>query len=91
MSRIVPTPRKPGRAPAMLLALAGLLTAFAVRAGALPSVADRELAAASERVAREASADALVALAAGFMRKARETGDASHYDRASAALDRAVA
>jgi tetratricopeptide (TPR) repeat protein len=89
MSPIAPTPvRKPGRAPAILLALAGLLP---VGAGGVPTAADRELAAATRQVEPHATPDALVALSAAFMRKARETGDASHYERAAAALDRAVA
>jgi len=80
--------RKPGRALAVLLALAGLLP-FA--AGAAPTAADREIAAAVRRAERAPSPDALVALTAAFMRKARETGDPSYYDRAAAALDRALA
>ena len=79
---------KPGRALAATLALAGLLPAAAVAA---PTAADRAVADAERGVARAASPDALVALGAAFMRKARETGDPSYYDRAAAAVDRALA
>jgi tetratricopeptide (TPR) repeat protein len=80
--------RKPGGAPAAMLALVGLLPVVALAA---PTAADRALADAERRVARAASPDALVALASAFMRKARETGDPQHYERAGAALDRALA
>ena len=79
---------KPGRALAAMLALAGLLPALA---HAVPSAADRAMADAQAAVQRVPTADALVDLAAAFMRKARETGDPGYYGHAAAALDRAVA
>ena len=51
-------------------------------AAAVASTADRELGEASRRIERDVSPDAFVALASAFMRKARETGDPSYYDRA---------
>ena len=88
MIRITPSlPPRPGRALAATLALAGLLPALA---GAAPTAADRALTSAEHRVQRESSADALIDLASAFMRKAREIGDSSYYDRAAAALDRAL-
>ncbi len=80
--------RRPGRALAAMLALAGLLP-VPVQAG--PGGADRAIAAAEASVQRGATADALVDLAAAFMRKARETGEPDYYARAGAALDHAVA
>ena len=80
--------RTPGRALAAMLALAGLLP---VRAQAAPATADRAIVGAEAAVQRRATPDALVDLAAGFMRKARETGDPDYYARAGAALDGAVA
>src|SRR5262249_36098758 len=74
--------RKPGRALAAMLALAGLLP---VLAHAAPSAADRSMADAEAAVQRRPTADALVDLAAAFMRKARETGDPAYYRRAEAA------
>ncbi len=96
MSPIAPTSlRKPGRALAILLALAGLpafpATAELIAADREATVADREVVAATRRVERGASPDALVELASAYMRKARETGDPSYYDRAAAAVDRALA
>jgi tetratricopeptide (TPR) repeat protein len=79
---------KPGRALAAMLALAGLLP---VLARAAAPTADRAIADAETTVRRGPRPDALVELAAAFMRKARETGDPDYYARASAALDRAVA
>jgi len=79
---------KSGRALAAMLALAGLLP---VLAHAAPTSADRAMADAEATVQRRPTADALVDLAAAFMRKARETGDPAYYRRAEAALDRAVA
>ncbi len=76
-----------GRALAATLALAGLLPALAAAA---PTAADRAITTAERRVERSASAEALVELAAAFMRKAREVGDPSYYDRAAAALARAL-
>jgi tetratricopeptide (TPR) repeat protein len=78
---------KPGRALAAMLALAGLLP---VLASAAPSAADRAVDEAAARVEHAATPDALVDLAAGFMRKARETGDPDYYARADSALDRAL-
>jgi tetratricopeptide (TPR) repeat protein len=79
---------KPGRALAATLALAGLLP---VAAWAAPSAADLAVADAERQVARAATPEALLALAAGFMRKARETGDPSYYARAGAAVERVLA
>jgi tetratricopeptide (TPR) repeat protein len=79
-------PRTPGRALAATLALAGLLPT--VRAGATP--ADVAVAAAERRVAAAPAPETLVELAAGFMRKARESGDPAYYARAAAAVDRAL-
>jgi len=80
--------RKPGRALAAMLALTGLLP---VLAAAAPSAADRAIAEAELRVERGTSPDALVELGSAFMRKARETGDPSYYERAGAAVARALA
>jgi tetratricopeptide (TPR) repeat protein len=82
------TTHRPGRASAAMLALAGLLPALAAAA---PSAADRAIAEAETHVARAPTPDALVALASGFMRKARESGDPDYYGRADAALERALA
>src|SRR5262245_35231888 len=82
MTRIA---HRPGRALAIVLALAGLHPAWTHAA------ADREIVAAARRVEHAPSADALVALGSAFMRKARETGDPSYYDRAAASIGRALA
>ncbi|HUE29374.1 MAG TPA: tetratricopeptide repeat protein [Verrucomicrobiae bacterium] len=81
-------PRRPGRALAVVLALAGLPP---LRALADPSPADREIAAAEQRIGVAASAaDGYVALASAFMLKARESGDPGYYARAQAAVARAL-
>ena len=80
--------RRPGRALAALLALAGLLPAGAL---ADASPADREVATAEQRVGGASpSSDGYVALASAFMRKARESGDPGYYGRAQAAVARAL-
>jgi tetratricopeptide (TPR) repeat protein len=68
------------------LTLAALL---ALPALAASSPADREIAAAEDAVVRGAPDD-YVRLAGAFMRKARETGDASYYERAAAGIERAL-
>jgi tetratricopeptide (TPR) repeat protein len=77
------------RARSVAALLVALAVAVPVRAASRP---DAEIAAAKERLRREPdSADACVALATGFMRKARESADPSYYGRARAAVDRALA
>ena len=88
MSPIALFRTKPGRALAATLALAGLLARVAQAA---PTAADRAIADAERRVGTAASARAWVGLASAFMQKARETGDPSYYDRAAAAVERALA
>jgi len=74
---------------ALRVLAASLLLAALPAAAASP--ADREIAAAEERLAVSANASgAHVALAAAFMRKARESGDPAYYTRARAALERAL-
>src|SRR6185503_9020335 len=96
MSPIAPSPlRQPGRALAIVVAL-DELPAFAattelITADREATAADREVVAATRRLERGASPDALVELASAYMRKARETGDPSYYDRAASAVDRALA
>jgi tetratricopeptide (TPR) repeat protein len=72
---------------AATLALAGLLPA----AWAAPTPADLAIATAERHVEAAPSPEALLELATGFMRKARETGDPSYYARAGAAVDRVLA
>src|SRR5438094_148165 len=65
--------RRPGRALAAALVLAGLLPRPVLGA---PSAADQEIAAAERRVeGAAATPDDYVALASAFMRKSRESGD----------------
>jgi tetratricopeptide (TPR) repeat protein len=71
-----------------MLALAGLLPVAA--SATAPTAADSAIAESRRRVERAPSPDALVALASAFMRKARETGDPANYERADAALERAL-
>jgi len=73
--------------------IAALLFAGSFAPASVPAAttADRAVAAAERRVATGAGPDAMVELASAFMRKARETGTPDYYDRAAAALDRALA
>src|SRR5438552_611610 len=81
--------RRPGRALAAALVLAGLLPRPVLGA---PSAADQEIAAAERRVeGAAATPDDYVALASAFMRKSRESGDPGYYARANAAVERALA
>src|SRR5439155_1565625 len=81
--------RRPGRALAAALVLAGLLRQPVLGA---PSAADQEIAAAERRVEGTAvTPDDYVALATAFMRKSRELGDPGYYARANAAVERALA
>jgi tetratricopeptide (TPR) repeat protein len=75
----------------MRLLLIAALACFPASGRADPSPADRAVAAAEARLARDGGPDAHVALAAAFMRKARESGDPSYYGRARAAVERARA
>src|SRR2546428_10733182 len=81
--------RRPGRALAAALVLAGLLPRPVLGA---PSAPDQEIAAAERRVEGAAvTLDDYVALASAFMRKSRESGDPGYYARANAAVERALA
>src|SRR5256886_17672461 len=81
--------RRPGRALAAALVLAGLLPRPVLGA---PSPAGQEIAAAERRVeGAAATPDDYVALASAFMRKSRESGDPGYYGRANAAVERALA
>jgi len=81
--------RRPGRALAAALVLAGLLPRPVLGA---PSAADQEIAAAERRVEGAAvTPDDYVALASAFMRKSRESGDPGYHARANAAVERALA
>src|SRR2546426_28912 len=81
--------RRPGRALAAALVLAGLLPRPVLGA---PSAADQEIAAAERRVeGAAATPDDYVELASAFMRKSRESGDPGYYARANAAAERALA
>src|SRR3989442_5224884 len=80
--------RRPGRALAAALVLAGLLPRPVLGA---PSAADQEIAAAERRVDAAVTPHDYVALASAFMRKSRESGDPGYYARANAAGERALA
>lgn len=80
--------RKPGRALAFVLALAGLVPGSP--ASAAPSRADQALEAAERRLG-ENRPEHYVTLATAFMQKARETGDPAYYGRAMAAVEHALA
>src|SRR2546426_4046655 len=86
---LLPRGRRPRRALGATLALAGLLPMPALGE---PSPADREIAAAEQRVEGAGAAPGdYVALASAFTRKARESGDPGYYARARAAVERALA
>jgi tetratricopeptide (TPR) repeat protein len=66
--------------------------AAGARAAALPSPADRQIGAAELRLSSgRPDAAGYNALAIGFTRKARETGDTSFYERALEALEASLA
>jgi tetratricopeptide (TPR) repeat protein len=70
------------------LALATLLLPAPLLAA---SPAEQAIASAEARLGQAVSPESCVALAAAFMRAARESGDASWYGRARAAVERALA